>query len=69
MSKQINAFLIFLCHVCGGKYWTMWYDMVCNCVCTKHYNKVLNPRFYMIFYGAGYLQLQILIKHWFVVKR
>jgi len=28
MSKQINMFLTFLCHVSGGKYWSMfmmWY--------------------------------------------
>ena len=68
MSKQINVFLTFLCHVSGGKYWTMWYDVVCNYVRAKQYNKALTPCFYTIFYDAGYLRLKFLIKLLFVIK-
>jgi hypothetical protein len=69
MSKQINTFLDFLCYISGGKYWAMWYDVVCDYVCAKHNNKALILGFYTIFYVAEYLLLQILIKHLFAIKR
>jgi len=69
MFKQINVFLTFLCHVCGGNYWNVWYDVVCDYVCAKQCNKALTPDFYTIFCDAGYLRLKILIKLLFVIKR
>jgi len=46
----------------------MWYNVVCNYVRAKQYNEALNLEFYTIFYDAGYLRLNFLIKLLFVVK-